>query len=61
MEPSPRVRGKLSGDLFQHRRIGTIPACTGKTASACSFAYLSWNHPRVYGENLPILYERGTV
>ena len=53
---SPRARGKLRrGDqrLVGHRNI---PACAGKTQEDYSCYVLRQEHPRVRGENVPLLF-----
>ena len=48
---SPRVRGKLILAMLLEACRGLIPACAGKTRSACALLSLEWAHPRVCGEN----------
>ena len=53
--PSPRVRGKLEHPEKHLFRIGTIPACAGKTCGLASVDWRAGDHPRVCGENLKSL------
>ena len=47
----PHVRGKL-GEPLDRLQIGRItPACAGKTICPSSRLTLSWDHPRMCGEN----------
>ena len=48
---SPRVRGKLGGNLTLRRLPRLIPACAGKTWVPGFFLFSGWAHPRVCGEN----------
>ena len=48
---SPRVRGKRSDALGQHRGDRLIPARAGKTRPSSDASSPSWAHPRACGEN----------
>ena len=48
---SPRVRGKLAGELIHRGAAGLIPACAGKTGEFPATPVSAWAHPRVCGEN----------
>ena len=48
---SPRVRGKLAGELRKYRGFGLIPACAGKTRTYGASPGRKRAHPRVCGEN----------
>ena len=52
---SPRVRGKQAREGYPFLFDGLIPACAGKTRTAPSTASASEAHPRVCGENRPLL------
>ena len=49
--PSPRIRGKYRSARRQTRRLGTIPANTGKIWSPRRLVGVMEDHPREYGEN----------
>ena len=51
---SPLTRGKRSGQRSQGRDRGIIPAHAGKTRLRASWAWRTWAHPRLRGEN-PII------
>ena len=51
---SPLTRGKRSGLGGGADRAGIIPAHAGKTRLRASWAWRTWAHPRVSGEN-PII------
>ena len=48
---SPRVRGKLGGDVRALARPRLIPACAGKTLRSTTTSCPTAAHPRVCGEN----------
>ena len=48
----PRVRGKQKSGNPPHVRRRITPACAGKTKRLACYFWLSWDHPRVCGENL---------
>ena len=50
----PRVRGKDAQHLKKLFKRGITPACAGKSCRIYSFISVSWDHPRVCGEKLPI-------
>ena len=52
--PSPRIRGKYRSARRQTRRLGTIPANTGKISAGVSTGVAGWDHPREYGENTAV-------
>ena len=55
MGSSPRVRGKPAGTAMLRWLCGLIPACAGKTTMAILSRATSWAHPRVCGENTPLM------
>ena len=55
---SPRMRGKLTGELIHRGTTGLIPAHAGKTLGGIRFRWSAWAHPRVCGENPPAFYCR---
>ena len=58
--PSPRIRGKYRSARRQTRRLGTIPANTGKIWSPRRLVGVMEDHPREYGENLSRGFYRGS-
>ena len=48
---SPRIRGKCRSVRRQTRRLGIIPANTGKIRVSAAGTFPSRDHPREYGEN----------
>ena len=48
----PRVRGKLCTLLRVELLNGITPACAGKTYELKEPLIISWDHPRVCGENM---------
>ena len=55
MGSSPRVRGKHGDTVAVFVDPGLIPACAGKTTMAILSRATSWAHPRVCGENTPLM------
>ena len=53
---SPRGRGKRGSTVPITNHPGLIPAWAGKTLRRRSAAALSAAHPRVGGENMPLVY-----
>ena len=53
---SPRARGKHAPNEVDFFRGGNIPACAGKTQEDYSCYVLRQEHPRVRGENVPLLF-----
>ena len=52
----PRVRGKPD-ELIKSADKGRItPACAGKTKITIRVLTIGWDHPRVCGENIQVLY-----
>ena len=49
--PPPRARGELGSPRRVCVRIGTTPACAGRTSSCSSSTRVRRDHPRVRGEN----------
>ena len=49
--PSPHARGKRILDSAISARLGTIPACAGKTVGLIAVAFGVADHPRMRGEN----------
>ena len=47
----PRVRGKPADSGSIVVLLGITPACAGKTTSLLCKALITWDHPRVCGEN----------
>ena len=47
----PRVRGKLTHNVFNELSVRITPACAGKTANIRNGVILHEDHPRVCGEN----------
>ena len=54
---SPRVRGKPASAYSIDTRVGLIPACAGKTLPLLLLLENNRAHPRVCGENVPILFK----
>ena len=52
---SPRGRGKRERDPARRRAMGLIPAWAGKTKGGTTLHQGSWAHPRVGGENSPVV------
>ena len=52
MGSSPRVRGTELNKKPSAQRHGIIPACAGNRTHYCSVPFVSWDHPRVCGEQL---------
>ena len=52
---SPRVRGKRHSRVKQFACLGLIPACAGKTVYFTLDRRAAKAHPRVCGENYPML------
>ena len=62
MGSPPRVRGKLCLHPCLHCESGITPACAGKTPASRGAPGLSWDHPRVCGENMVLcVYTRSPV
>ena len=55
---SPRIRGKRFPEPMPTAAPGLIPAHTGKTCRAPGTPLLSRAHPRAYGENESLAYDR---
>ncbi len=53
--PSPRGRGKRDAAPFRNRLLRAIPAWAGKTAAPPMLSMVPAGHPRVGGENVPLM------
>jgi len=51
MGSSPHMRGTLVARLYQHSRIGIIPAYAGNTVLAMAYERGRTDHPRICGEH----------
>ena len=56
---SPRMRGAPFEDTKARFRLGIIPAYAGSTSHIFSPASLCWDHPRVCGEHVQAVDEKG--
>ena len=52
----PHVRGKHDMAQLVESFPGITPACAGKTKAYCCSIMVSWDHPRMCGENLCAFY-----
>ena len=50
----PLARGIQSRTVAKDKMIGTTPACAGNTRSQYPWGALTWEHPRLRGEYLPV-------
>ena len=48
----PRMRGKVTGNLYAGRHLRITPAYAGKRIAELQTPAVSWDHPRVCGEKL---------
>ena len=47
----PHVRGKHLNEMIKSLCLRITPACAGKTKHLIAAVYLTWDHPRMCGEN----------
>ncbi len=50
----PHARGRRVAGMLIRTPRGITPACAGKTAASVLLTHVSWDHPRMRGEDLPV-------